>query len=92
MENLGGNVVLYGDTFDDAQAHAKQLSQEQNLLIISPFDHEDVIIGQGTVGMKISRQMRDPLHAIFVPVGGGDLLAGVASFYKLVFGCMSKSL
>ncbi|CAK9320123.1 unnamed protein product [Citrullus colocynthis] len=85
VQNLGGNVVLFGDSFDEAQDHARQLSQERNLTIIPPFDNEDVIIGQGTVGMEIGRQMRGPLHAIFVPVGGGGLLAGVASFYKLVF-------
>ncbi|XP_038882927.1 threonine dehydratase 1 biosynthetic, chloroplastic-like [Benincasa hispida] len=85
VKNLGGKIVLYGDTFDDALKHAKQLSQEKNLTVIPPFDHKDVIIGQGTVGMEIARQMRDPLHAIFVSVESGELLAGVASFYKLVF-------
>lgn len=82
---MGGNVVLFGDTFDDALEHAKQLSQERNLKIIPPFDDEDIIVGQGTVGMEIGRQMREPLDAIFVPVGGGGLLAGVASFYKLIY-------
>ncbi|XP_050945069.1 threonine dehydratase biosynthetic, chloroplastic-like [Cucumis melo] len=85
VKNLGGNVVLFGDTFDDALEHAKQLSQERNLKIITPFDDEDIIVGQGTVGMEIGRQMREPLDAIFVPVGGGGLLAGVASFYKLIY-------
>uniref|UniRef100_A0A9I9DUX6 Tryptophan synthase beta chain-like PALP domain-containing protein n=1 Tax=Cucumis melo TaxID=3656 RepID=A0A9I9DUX6_CUCME len=85
VRSLGGNVVLHGDTFDDAQEYAQQLSKVRNLTIIPPFDNENVIIGQGTVGMEIGRQMRGPLHAIFVPVGGGGLLAGVASFYKLVF-------
>lgn len=89
---MGGNVVLFGDSFDEAQDHARQLSQERNLTIIPPFDNEDVIIGQGTVGMEIGRQMRGPLHAIFVPVGGGGLLAGVASFYKLVFPEVSSAL
>lgn len=76
---------MFGDNFDAAQEHARMLSERDNLTIIPPFDHRDVIIGQGTVGMEISRQMRGQIHAIFVPVGGGGLLAGVASFYKLVF-------
>lgn len=82
---MGGNVVLFGDTFDDALEHAKQVCKEQNLKIIPPFDNEDIIVGQGTVGMEIGHQMREPVDAIFVPVGGGGLIAGVASYYKLVY-------
>ncbi|KAA0025315.1 threonine dehydratase biosynthetic [Cucumis melo var. makuwa] len=59
VRSLGGNVVLHGDTFDDAQEYAQQLRKVRNLTIIPPFDNENVIIGQGTVGMEIGRQMRD---------------------------------
>ncbi|TYK07356.1 threonine dehydratase biosynthetic [Cucumis melo var. makuwa] len=59
VRSLGGNVVLHGDTFDDAQEYAQQLRKVRNLTIIPPFDNENVIIGQGTVGMEIGRQTRD---------------------------------
>jgi threonine dehydratase len=78
----GGQVVLHGDTYDDACAYAKQLSQEKSLTFIHPFDDPDVIAGQGTIGMEILRQYQKPIHAIFVPIGGGGLISGIAAYVK----------
>ncbi|KAL2502688.1 Threonine dehydratase biosynthetic [Forsythia ovata] len=84
VERLGATVVLVGDSYDEAQAYAKKRAEEENRVFIPPFDHPDVIIGQGTVGMEIVRQMKSPIHAIFVPVGGGGLIAGIAAYVKRV--------
>ncbi|KAJ4893259.1 hypothetical protein Rs2_20053 [Raphanus sativus] len=84
VEDLGATVVLVGDTYDEAQAFAKQRAVEEGLTFIPPFDHPDVIAGQGTVGMEITRQAKDPLYAIFVPIGGGGLIAGIAAYVKRV--------
>ncbi|EXB75950.1 Threonine dehydratase biosynthetic [Morus notabilis] len=84
VERLGATVVLVGDSYDEAQAYAKKRSEEEGRAFIPPFDHPDVIMGQGTVGMEIVRQMKGPLHAIFVPVGGGGLIAGIAAYVKRV--------
>ncbi|GAA0152500.1 dehydratase [Lithospermum erythrorhizon] len=84
VERLGATVVLVGDSYDDAQAYAKKRAEEEGRTFVPPFDHPDVIIGQGTVGMEIIRQMKDPIHAIFVPVGGGGLIAGIAAYVKRV--------
>ncbi|MBA0650981.1 hypothetical protein Goklo_018354 [Gossypium klotzschianum] len=84
VERLGATVVLIGDSYDEAQAYAKKGAKEEGRTFIPPFDHPDVIIGQGTVGMEIVRQMQSPLHAIFVPVGGGGLVAGIAAYVKRV--------
>jgi threonine dehydratase len=78
----GGEVVLHGDTYDDAYAHARQLEKEKNLTFIHPFDDPDVIAGQGTIGMEILRQCQKPIHAIFVAIGGGGLISGVAAYVK----------
>ncbi|XP_062117431.1 threonine dehydratase biosynthetic, chloroplastic isoform X2 [Humulus lupulus] len=84
VERLGATVVLVGDSYDEAQAYAKKRGKEEGRTFIPPFDHPDVIIGQGTVGMEIVRQSKTPLHAIFVPVGGGGLIAGIAAYVKRV--------
>ncbi|KAF7804364.1 threonine dehydratase biosynthetic, chloroplastic [Senna tora] len=84
VERLGATVVLIGDSYDEAQAYAKQRAIEDGRTFIPPFDHPDVIMGQGTVGMEIVRQMQGPVHAIFVPVGGGGLIAGIAAYVKRV--------
>ena len=78
----GGEVILHGDTYDDAYAHAKKLEAEKNLTFIHPFDDPDVIAGQGTIGMEILRQYQKPIHAIFVAIGGGGLISGVAAYVK----------
>ena len=84
VRSRGAKVVLHGDTYDEASAHAQQLVAEKQLTYVHPFDDPDVIAGQGTVGMEILRQHPGPLDAIFVPVGGGGLCAGVAAFVKYV--------
>lgn len=81
---MGATVVLVGDSYDEAEAYAIKTGKEEGRTFVPPFDHPDVIIGQGTVGMEIVRQVKGPLHAIFVPVGGGGLIAGVAAFVKRV--------
>lgn len=78
----GGTVVLHGDTYDDACAHARELGEAQGLTFVHPFDDPDVIAGQGTIGMEILRQCQRPIHAIFVAIGGGGLIAGVAAYVK----------
>ena len=78
--DLGGEVDLHGDDFDHAYEHAVELARERGLTFIHPFDDPDVIAGQGTIGMEILRQHSGPLDAIFVPVGGGGLVAGVAAY------------
>lgn len=77
-------VVLFGDSFSDTCDHAKMLEKERHLTFIHPFDDPDVIAGQGTIGMEILRQHSGPIHAIFVPVGGGGLIAGIAAYVKKV--------
>ena len=81
---LGGKVVLHGDTYDEAAAHAQILVEEKGLTYIHPFDHPDVIAGQGTIAVEILRQASEDIDAIFVAVGGGGLCAGVASYIKYV--------
>ncbi|MBD1999636.1 threonine ammonia-lyase, biosynthetic [Leptolyngbya sp. FACHB-541] len=78
----GGEVVLYGDTFDEAYAHARQLEAEKGLIFIHPFNDPDVIAGQGTIGMELLRQCQKPIHAIFVAIGGGGLISGIAAYVK----------
>ncbi len=82
---LGARVVLHGDSFDEAAAKAKVVEDEKGLTFVHPFDDPDVIAGQGTVGMEIVRQQTQPLDALFVPVGGGGLLAGVAAYVSYVW-------
>lgn len=80
----GGKVVLHGDSFDEALAHALKLQARDSLTFVHPYDDPDVIAGQGTVGMEILRQQSRDLDAIFIPVGGGGLAAGVAAYVKYV--------
>jgi threonine dehydratase len=80
----GGEVVLHGDTYDDAYTHARQLEVEKGLTFIHPFDDPDVIAGQGTIGMEILRQYQQPIHAIFVAIGGGGLISGIAAYVKRI--------
>ncbi|STE54860.1 threonine ammonia-lyase IlvA [Empedobacter falsenii] len=75
-------IILHGDTFDDASAFAHQLSQEGNITFIHPFDDEKVIAGQGTVALEILNQCNQPIDYIFVPIGGGGLASGVISVMK----------
>ena len=82
VRSRGAKVVLHGDTYDEASLYAQQLVEEKQLVYIHPYDDPDVIAGQGTIGMEILRQHTGPLDAIFVPVGGGGLCAGVAAYVK----------
>ncbi|MCA0243093.1 MAG: threonine ammonia-lyase, biosynthetic [Proteobacteria bacterium] len=84
VQALGGEVVLHGDSYSDAYLHAAALQQEQALTFVHPFDDPDVIAGQGTVGMEILRQHQGPLDAVFVAIGGGGLISGVAAYIKAV--------
>jgi threonine dehydratase len=79
---LGGKAILYGDGLDEAYARAREIESEKGFPFIHPFDDPDTIAGQGTVGMELCRQFGDDLDAVFVPVGGGGLVAGIAVFMK----------
>lgn len=83
VRELGGEVILHGDTYDDAYECARSIEHEQGLTFIHPFDDPYVIAGQGTIGAEILRQAKDDIDAIFVPIGGGGLIAGIATCVKL---------
>jgi threonine dehydratase len=82
VRSYGAEAILVGDSYDDAYAHAKKLEASEGYTFVHPYDDPDVIAGQGTVAMEILRQHTAPIDAIFVPVGGGGLLAGVAAYVK----------
>ena len=84
VKTLGGEVVLHGDSYSDAYDHAVKLEKEQGLTFVHPFDDPDVIAGQGTIAMEILRQHQGPLDAVFVAIGGGGLISGVANYIKAV--------
>jgi threonine dehydratase len=84
VRSLGGEVVLHGDSYSDAYLHARQLQEQHGFTFVHPFDDPDVIAGQGTVGMEILRQHQHPIHAVFVAIGGGGLISGVAAYIKAV--------
>ncbi|MDB5942402.1 MAG: ilvA [Ramlibacter sp.] len=84
VKALGGEVVLHGDSYSDAYEKAAQLEKEQQLTFVHPFDDPDVIAGQGTIAMEILRQNQGPLDAVFVAIGGGGLISGVANYIKAV--------
>ena len=81
VRNLGGRIVLRGDTYEHAAEHAAALAERRGYVLVHPYDDADVIAGQGTVGMEIMNQHPGP-DAIFVPVGGGGLIAGIAAYVK----------
>ena len=82
VRSLGGEVRLHGDSYDDAYAFAIELAEQRALTFIHPFDDADVIAGQGTIGLELVKQLPDPPEAVFVPVGGGGLAAGVGAVLK----------
>ena len=82
VKALGGEVVLHGDSYSDAYTHAVTLEQQQGLTFVHPFDDPDVIAGQGTIAMELLRQHPGPLDAVFVAIGGGGLISGVANYIK----------
>jgi threonine dehydratase len=83
--DLGAEVLLHGDDYDSANEYAVQLARERQLVFVHPFDDPDVIAGQGTIAVEILRQSGGDLDAIFVPVGGGGLLAGIAVYVKYLY-------
>ena len=85
VRDLGAKTILKGDSYDDAFAYSQELVQERGLTFIHPFDDPDVIAGQGTIGMEILRHHPEPMHAVFVPVGGGGLIAGVGAYIKYLY-------
>jgi threonine dehydratase len=82
VRSLGGEVVLHGDNYDDAYAHARELETEHGYVFIHPFDDPYVIAGQGTIGLEILQQADEKIDAVFVPIGGGGLIAGIATIIK----------
>ena len=80
----GAQVLLHGDSYDDAYRHAMRLKRRRRLAFVHPYDDPDVIAGQGTIGMEILRQHAGAIGAIFVPIGGGGLAAGIAAYVKRV--------
>ena len=84
VKGLGGEVVLFGDSYSDAYNHSVALQKKQGLTFVHPFDDPDVIAGQGTIAMEMLRQHQGPLDAVFVAIGGGGLISGVANYIKAV--------
>ena len=84
VRGLGGEVVLFGDSYSDAHDHALTLQKTQGLTFVHPFDDPDVIAGQGTIAMELLQQYQEPIDAVFVAIGGGGLIAGVACYLKQV--------
>ncbi len=84
VQALGAEVLLHGDSFSDAQELAASLQSERGMTFVHPFDDPDVIAGQGTVAMEMLRQHQGPLDAVFVAIGGGGLVAGMAAYIKAV--------
>ncbi len=85
VKQLGAKAVLFGDSYDDAYAHSLILQKQQHLDYIHPFDDEDTIAGQGTIAMELCRQISDEVEAIFIPVGGGGLIAGISVYIKYLW-------
>ena len=84
VKSHGGEVVLHGDSYSDAYGRALELQAEHGLTFVHPFDDPDVIAGQGTIAMEILRQHQGPIDAVFVAIGGGGLISGVAAYIKAV--------
>jgi len=84
VASRGAEVILHGDSYSDAYAHALLLEKKHKLTFVHPYDDPDVIAGQGTIGMEILRQHNQPIHAIFCAIGGGGLISGVAAYVKQV--------
>ncbi|MDO8825557.1 threonine ammonia-lyase, biosynthetic [Methylophaga sp.] len=82
---LGADITLHGNSYDEAFDFAQQVSTDQGRVFIHPYDDPLVIAGQGTIAMEIMRQHPDPVYAVFIPVGGGGLLAGMAAYIKAIW-------
>ncbi len=84
VKGWGAKTILFGDSYDDALAHAKEIEKQKGMIFVHPYDDPEVIAGQGTIAMEILRQHTATIDAIFVPVGGGGLIAGIAAYIKFV--------
>jgi threonine dehydratase len=84
VRSLDAEVILHGESYSDAHLHALELAERNHYTFVHPFDDPDVIAGAGTIGMEILRQHQHPIHAVFVTIGGGGLIAGVAAYIKAV--------
>ncbi len=85
VKSFGATIVLHGNTYDEAYEHAVNLAAKRNMTFVHPFDDPDVIAGQGTIALEIFRQTQDDIYAIFIPVGGGGLISGIAAFVKHLY-------
>ncbi|MGB8326750.1 MAG: threonine ammonia-lyase, biosynthetic [Steroidobacteraceae bacterium] len=85
VADLGGDVLLHGDDYDAAYDHAITVARDRNLVFVHPFDDPDVIAGQGTIAVEILRQTGGDIDAIFVPIGGGGLIGGIAVYAKYLY-------
>ncbi|HMK85078.1 MAG TPA: threonine ammonia-lyase, biosynthetic [Steroidobacteraceae bacterium] len=86
VADLGAEIVLHGDDYDEANERAIEIARERSLVFVHPFDDPDVIAGQGTIALEILRQWHgDDIDAIFVPIGGGGLIGGIASYVKALY-------
>jgi len=82
VKRLGAEVILSGVSYDDAKSHAEHVAEDRNLTYVHPFDDPHVIAGQGTIALEIFRQTQEKIDAVFVSVGGGGLISGVAAYIK----------
>lgn len=82
VAKYGATIKLHGNTYDEAYAQARELAAAQELVFIHPYDDPDVIAGQGTIAAEIMSQCQEPIHAIFIPVGGGGLIGGMSAYLK----------
>ncbi len=82
VKSFGADIILHGNSYDDAYSHALGIAEDQGRAFIHPYDDPEVIAGQGTIAMEIVRQHPETIHAIFIPVGGGGLIAGIAAYIK----------
>ena len=84
VRDLGAEIALHGNSYDDACRYALDVAKQQGRTFIHPYDDEEVIAGQGTIAMEILEQHHDHIDAIFIPVGGGGLIAGMAAYIKAI--------
>jgi threonine dehydratase len=82
IQSLGAELIQFGDSYDVAYAYSRQLSESRNLVFIHPYDDPDVIAGQGSIGLELDDQLPADCHAVFVPIGGGGLISGIAIVLK----------
>ncbi|MFV2061249.1 MAG: threonine ammonia-lyase, biosynthetic, partial [Gammaproteobacteria bacterium] len=82
VKSWGAKVILHGNTYDEAYIHAKEISTLLNIVLVHPYDDADVIAGQGTIAKEILKSIPEDISVIFVPVGGGGLIAGIAGYVK----------